>query len=153
ANSLKLFEGGWFPLLIAVSIAFVMLTWRRGQRLAEKARSEMRESEKDFIKRLCERPPARLPGTAAFLTSATVGIPLPLTHHLKHIYALHERVLLVTIVNTEEPRVADEARVEIHELPACITRVILRVGFTELPSVPDGVRYAYEQAELNCGEL
>ena len=62
-------------------------------------------------------PPVRLPGTAAFLTSGTVGIPLPLTHHLKHIYALHERVLLVTVLTSEEPRVAEEARVELHDLP------------------------------------
>src|SRR3981081_4399753 len=116
ANSVKLLEGGWFPLLLAAAVAFLMLTWRRGQRLAEKARSTMRESEGNFIKNLCENSPARLPGTAAFFTSGTVGIPLPLAHHLKHIYALHERVLLVTVLTSEEPRVADKARFELHEL-------------------------------------
>ena len=153
ANSLKLFEGGWFPLLLAGSIAFLMLTWRRGQRLTERARQAMRESEKEFIAHICETPPARLPGTAAFLTSSTAGIPLPLTHHLKHIYALHERVLLVTVLTLEEPHVSEEARVELHELSAGVTRVILFVGFAEMPSVPDGVRYAQEQAELSCGDL
>ena len=38
ANSLKLFEGGWFPLLLAFVVAFVMLTWRTGQRLVERAK-------------------------------------------------------------------------------------------------------------------
>src|SRR5262249_18978896 len=95
ANSLKLFEGGWFPVLIAAAIAFLMLTWRRGQQLVENRRSAMRESEEAFLGRLLQHPPARLPGTAAFFTSGTVGIPLPLTHHLRHINALHERVLLV----------------------------------------------------------
>ena len=130
-----------------------MLTWRRGQRLAESARSAMRESERDFIKKLAENPPARLAGTAAFLTSGMVGIPLPLTHHLKHIYALHERVLLVTVLTSEEPRVSDEARVEVHGLSGGVTRVILRYGFTQSPSVPEGVRFATEQAELSCGKL
>jgi KUP system potassium uptake protein len=154
ANSIKLFEGGWFPLLLAAVVAFLMLTWRRGQRLAEKARSSMRESERDFINNLlCDKPPVRLPGTAAFFTSGTVGIPLPLTHHLKHIYALHERVLLVTVQTSEEPRVSDEGRVEVHELSGGVTRVILNFGFTETPSVPEGVRYATEQAELSCGKL
>ena len=153
ANSLKLFDGGWFPLLLAGSIAFVMLTWRRGQRLTERARQAMRESEKEFVAHMCEEPPVRLPGTAAFLTSSTAGIPLPLTHHLKHIYALHERVLLVTVLTLEEPHVSEEARVELHELSAGVTRVILFVGFAEMPSVPDGVRYAQEQAELSCGDL
>jgi KUP system potassium uptake protein len=153
ANSVKLFDGGWFPLLLAAAVAFLMLTWRRGQRLAEKARSAMRESERDFIKNLCKNPPARPPGTAAFLTSGTVGIPLPLTHHLNHIYALHERVLLVTILTSEEPRVSNEARVDLLDLSAGVTRVILHFGFTESPSVPEGLKYAMEKAELNCGKL
>jgi KUP system potassium uptake protein len=153
ANSLKLFDGGWFPLLLAGSIAFVMLTWRRGQRLTERARQAMRESEKEFVAHMYKEPPVRLPGTAAFLTSSTAGVPLPLTHHLKHIYALHERVLLVTVLTSEEPHVSEEARVELHELSAGVTRVILHVGFAEMPSVPDGVRYAQEQAELSCGDL
>jgi KUP system potassium uptake protein len=93
ANSMKLFQGGWFPLLIAAAIAFLMLTWRGGQQISEKARSSLRESEKEFVANLLVRPPVRVPGTAAFLTSSTVGIPLTLTHHLKHSYALHERVL------------------------------------------------------------
>jgi KUP system potassium uptake protein len=153
ANSLKLSDGGWFPLLIAASIAFVMLTWRRGQRISERARSKLRESEDEFFAKMIEQPPVRLPGTAAFLSAATRGVPLTLTHHLRHMYALHERVLLVTVLTSEEPRVAEEARVDIHELPAGFTRVILHFGFTESPSVPEGVRYAQEQAELSCGNL
>lgn len=153
ANSVKLLEGGWFPLLLAAAVAFLMLTWRRGQRLAEKARSTMRESEGDFIKNLCENPPARLPGTAAFFTSGTVGIPLPLSHHLRHIYALHERVLLVTVLTSEDPRVLKEDRVELRDLSAGVTRVTLHFGFTESPSVPEGLSYAMEKAGLSCGKL
>ena len=81
ANSMKLFQGGWFPILLAAAIAFLMLTWRRGQQIAEKARSSLRESEKEFVANLLARPPVRLPGTAAFLTSGTTGIPLTLTEN------------------------------------------------------------------------
>ena len=153
ANSMKLLQGGWFPLLIAASIAFLMLTWRRGQLLSEKARTNLRESETEFVTNLIERPPARTPGTAAFLTSATVGIPLTLTHHLKHIYALHERVLLVAVHTSEEPRVAEEERAKIQDLPAGLSRVILHYGFMESPSVPHGLRLPHEQAQLDCGNL
>jgi KUP system potassium uptake protein len=153
ANSVKLLEGGWFPLLLAAGVAFLMLTWRRGQQLAEKARSTMRESERDFLKDLAEKPPVRLPGTAAFFTSGTIGIPLPLTHHLKHIYALHERVLLVTVLTSELPRVSDEERVELRELSRGVTRVTLHFGFAESPSVPRGLKFATENSNLNCGKL
>src|SRR5262249_26058224 len=133
ANSMKLFQGGWFPLLIAATIAFLMLTWRRGQQISEKARSSLRESEKEFVANLLARPPVRLPGTAAFLTSGTVGIPLTLTHHLKHIYALHERVLLVAVRTSEEPRVPEDERAKIQDLPAGITRATLHYGFMDSP--------------------
>lgn len=150
---MKLFQGGWFPLLIAATIAFLMLTWRRGQQISEKARSSLRESEKEFVANLLARPPVRLPGTAAFLTSGTVGIPLTLTHHLKHIYALHERVLLVAVRTSEEPRVPEDERAKIQDLPAGITRVTLHYGFMDSPSVPEGLRLAHEQAQLSCGNL
>src|SRR5207248_6357121 len=52
-----------------------------------------------------------------------------------------------------EPRVPEEQRVQIHELGAGLTRVTLHFGFTESPSVPEGVRYAQEQTELHCGNL
>ena len=68
-------------------------------------------------------------------------------------YALHERVLLVSVLTSEEPRVREEARVDIHELAAGLTRVNLHFGLTESPSVPEGVRFAQEQAELSCGSL
>lgn len=153
ANSLKFIEGGWFPLLLAGVVAFLMLTWRGGLKLTERARSNLRERERDFIARLAEHPPARPAGTAAFLASGTVGIPLTLTHHLKHIDALHQRVLLVTVLTSEEPRVADDSRVEISDLSCGLTRVILRFGFTESPSVPHGIRIAVEKAGLQCGNL
>ena len=151
ANSMKLFQGGWFPLLIAAFIAFLMLTWRRGQSLSEKARMALRESEKEFVTKLLTHPPARLPGTAAFITSGTAGIPLPLTHHLKHIYALHERVLLVAVRTSEDPRAPEHERAKIQDLPAGLARVILQYGFMESPSIPEGLRLAHEQ--LNCGKL
>ncbi|MFZ0841772.1 MAG: KUP/HAK/KT family potassium transporter, partial [Xanthobacteraceae bacterium] len=153
ANSMKLFQGGWFPILLAAAIAFLMLTWLRGQQIAEKARSRLRESEEEFVASLLARPPVRLPGTAAFLTSGTTGIPLTLTLHLKHIHALHERVLLVTVLTSEEPRVREDARAEILDLPAGLSRVTLHYGFMETPSVPEGLRLAQEQAQLNCGSL
>jgi KUP system potassium uptake protein len=153
ANSLKLLQGGWYPLLIAASIAVMMLTWRRGRVLSQKALTGLRESEKEFIANLLARPPARPPGTAAFLTSASVGIPLTLTHHLKHIYALHERVLLVALRTLDVPRVPVGERAKIQHFPAGLTRVVLHYGFMESPSVPEGLRLACEQQQLSCGNL
>src|SRR5215469_2920193 len=83
ANATKLIEGGWFPLLLASVVAFLMLTWRRGWQLLEQERSKLRQREDEFIQWVVTTPPIRLPGTAAIFTSATTGIPLCLTHHLR----------------------------------------------------------------------
>src|SRR6185436_1782385 len=78
ANSVKLFEGGWFPLLLAAVVAFVMLTWRSGVKLVEHARGQLRQPEEDLIETAVNRCHARLPGTAVFLASSPNGVPLAL---------------------------------------------------------------------------
>jgi KUP system potassium uptake protein len=47
ANATKLLAGGWFPLLLAGVVAFLMLTWRTGYRLLEHQRIGMRQREDD----------------------------------------------------------------------------------------------------------
>jgi KUP system potassium uptake protein len=55
ANSTKLIEGGWFPLLLAGAVAFLMLTWRSGVRLVERARGSLRQPEEDLIETAVSR--------------------------------------------------------------------------------------------------
>jgi hypothetical protein len=76
ANATKLLEGGWFPLLLAGVVAFLMLTWRTGYRLLEQQRSRLRQREDEFLPWVLESRPIRLPGAAAIFTAATSGIPL-----------------------------------------------------------------------------
>jgi len=142
ANSIKLLDGGWFPLLLAGIVVFLMLTWRTGQRLIEKARSHLRQSEAQFVQSLVTSPPVRLPGTAAFLTPATRGVPLILSHNMKHTHALHERVLFVSIRSTEVPRQPLEKRFEVVGVASNITRIILSFGFMESPNVPEALELA-----------
>ncbi len=148
ANSTKLLEGGWFPLLLAAVVAFLMLTWRTGQRLAERARIRLRQPERIFMRRLLEAPPTRLPGTAAMLTPGTSDIPLCLTHHLRHNRVLHENVLLVTVLTMETPHVAEAERIEVVEMGHGISRVLLSYGFMETPDVPEALRLAQSQGKL-----
>jgi len=148
ANSIKLFEGGWFPLLLAAVVAFLMLTWRSGVRLVESARARLRQPEEDLIETAVNKCHTRLPGTAVFLASAPHGVPLALTQFVKHNHVLHERVLLVTVIIEESPRIADEDRAEVIEIIEGITRVILHYGFMQYPTIYDGLRLACKQEKL-----
>jgi KUP system potassium uptake protein len=148
ANSVKLLEGGWFPLLLAAIIAFVMLTWRSGVKLVERARANLRQPEEDLIETAVNRCHARLAGTAVFLASAPKGVPLALTQFVKHNHVLHQRVLLVTVLIEESPRIADEERAEIIEIIPGITRVILHYGFMQYPTIYEGLILACKQGKL-----
>ncbi len=148
ANSTKLFEGGWFPLLLAAVIAFVMLTWRAGVKLVERARGRLRQPEEDLIETAVNRCHARLSSTAVFLASAANGVPLALTEFVKHNHVLHQRVVLVTVLIEESPRIADEDRAEVIEVIEGITRVILHYGFMQYPTIFEGLKLACEQGKL-----
>jgi len=148
ANMTKLIEGGWFPLLLAGVIAFLMLTWRSGWQLLEQERSKLRQREDEFIEWVVTTPPIRLPGTAAIFTAATTGIPLCLTHHLRHNRVMHERVLFLASVTVDEPRVDAAERIRLVPVGAGIMRVIFLFGFMETPDVMEGLRLASQLPEL-----
>jgi KUP system potassium uptake protein len=148
ANSTKLFEGGWFPLLLATAVAFLMLTWRSGVRLVERARCALRQPEEDLIETAVSRCHARLSGTAVFLASAPKGVPLALTQFVKHNHCLHQRVVLVTVLIEEAPRIAEEDRAEVIEVIPGITRVILHYGFMQYPTIYEGLVLACRQGKL-----
>ncbi len=153
STSTKLFDGGWFPLLISLVIAFLMLTWRRGQEILDKVRLEIRDKAKDFIERISADPPYRIPGTAVVLGRMTKGVPLALTRNLMVNHVLYEKVLLVAVEMTETPRVADEDRVRISALSDDVTRVELRFGFMEQPDVPKGLSVAVARQQIPACDL
>ena len=148
ANSIKLFEGGWFPLLLAALVAFMMLTWRAGVKLVEAARGQLRQPEEDLIETAVNKCRARLPGTAVFLASAPKGVPLALTQFVKHNHVLHERIVLVTVLIEESPHISDEERAEIIDIIPGITRVVLHYGFMQNPTIYDGLTLACRQGKL-----
>src|SRR5712672_124493 len=142
ANATKLLAGGWFPLLLACVVAFLMLTWRTGYQMLERQRTGMRQHEGEFVDWVLENPPLRLPGAAAIFTAGSSGIPLALTHHLRHNRVLHERVLLVSAVSSDAPRVSPDQRAKLVPVGAGITRVTLNFGFMEHPNVMEGLKLA-----------
>jgi KUP system potassium uptake protein len=148
ANATKLIEGGWFPLMLAGIVAFLMMTWRTGYKLLEQQRSRLRQREDEFVAWVLESRPVRLPGAAAIFTAASTGIPLALTHHLRHHRVLHERVLLVSIITTDAPRVDPEQRAQIIPVGVGIIRVLLYFGFMEHPDVMTGLRQARRDPAL-----
>ena len=148
STSTKLFEGGWFPLIIAAVIAFLMLTWRKGEEIMDTVRLEVREPTKEFVEHLNSKPPLRVPGTAVVLGRMSKGIPLALSHNIRCNHVLYENVLLVAVTTTETPRVSDEDRATVTPIADGITRVELRFGFMDQPDVPKGLEVAMARGQI-----
>jgi KUP system potassium uptake protein len=152
STSTKLFEGGWFPLLIACVISFLMLTWRKGQRILDAVRLSLRQSAQQCAASLRSDPPFRLPGTAVVLGRMTKGVPLSLTQNLRYNHVLHERVFLVAVNIAEIPRVPETERAEVSSISDGLIRVELRFGFMEYPDVPRGLATAAAQGKIDLGD-
>ena len=152
STSSKLWDGGWFPLGISLIVAFLMLTWRKGQEIMDTMRLQIREKSQDFIARVAAEPPYRIPGTAVVLGRMAQGVPLPLTHNMRLNHVLHEHVLLVAVEMTEAPRVTDTERVVMRPLSEDVLRIELRFGFMEKPDVPAGLKVALTQHMISTCE-
>ncbi len=136
ANVLKLFEGGWVPIMIAAALGLIMYTWVRGTRLLAKA-SKRNEADLDWLVRKLEaKPPHRVPGTAVFLTGDPYAAPTSMMHNLKHNRVMHERNVLLSIKTEDTPRVPRHERITIERVSDHFTRIIARYGFMETPSIP-----------------
>ncbi len=136
SNVFKIPQGGWFPIAMAACIAIVMLTWLRGTKVLAKATRKNEAELSWLVRKLEQKPPHRVPGTAIFLTGDPGSAPTSLMHNLKHNRVLHERNIILTIKTEDVPRVARHARITVDKVSDTFTRVQARYGFMETPSVP-----------------
>ncbi len=136
SNLLKLFAGGWFPLMIGGAIFTLMMTWKDGRQLLnEKLRADAIDLP-SFLEAVFVSPPTRVEGTAVFLTAEPGTVPNALLHNLKHNKVLHENNLFVTVRSHEVPWIGMNKRLEIEPLGHHCWQVVLHYGFKNDPDVP-----------------
>jgi KUP system potassium uptake protein len=136
ANMLKVFEGGWLPILLAGAMALMMATWVRGYGILSKL-ARKNEADLDWLVRKLEaKPPVRVPGTAIFLSGDIDAAPTALMHNLKHNRVIHERNIVLSIRTRDEPKVPRHERVEIDRSNERFIKVVAHYGFMETPSIP-----------------
>jgi KUP system potassium uptake protein len=134
ANMMKVFEGGFVPLVVAAVIFFLIWTWRRGRDLMLRKLERDTLPLGDFIAQIHDKP--RVPGTAVYMTGRTDVVPVPLLHNLKHNKVIHQRIVLLHVVTDYVPYIVADQRVEITHLMDDFHSVIVHYGFMEQPDVP-----------------
>ena len=139
ANVIKVFEGGWFPIVIGALMFTLMMTWKQGRRLMRTALRDQAIDLKSFLESVFVSPPARVPGTAVFLSSEPGLTPNALLHNLKHNKVLHETNLFVTVKHHEVPWIGFDKRCELESLGHECWQVNLHFGFKNDPDVPEAL--------------
>jgi KUP system potassium uptake protein len=137
ANSLKIPQGGWMPLVVAAGIYALMVTWKTGRQILSKRLQEKSVPLKILMGDLAADPPLRVPGTAVFMSGNPGGTPPALVHNLAHNKVLHEKVIFLTVVTEEVPHVPATERVTVKHLGKGFHEIIARYGFMEDPSIHD----------------
>jgi len=136
SNALKFAAGGWFPVLIGVVMFTIMMTWKQGRALLnQKLRADAIDLP-SFLEAVFVSPPARVEGTAVFLTAEVGVVPNALLHNLKHNKVLHDQNLFVTVHNHEVPWIGLDKRLVIESLGHNCWQVVIHYGFKNDPDVP-----------------
>ncbi|GBU15044.1 putative potassium transport system protein kup 1 [Polaromonas sp.] len=140
SNALKIVQGGWFPLVLAGVLYVVMSTWKKGRSLLyEKLRAEAIELP-GFLETMLRNPPARIDGTAVFLSAEAGQVPNALLHNLKHNKVLHAQNLFVTVCYHEVPWIGMDKRVEVTSLGHHCWEVLVHYGFKNDLDLPKALQ-------------
>lgn len=136
SNSLKIPTGGWLPLVVGTVLFLIMTTWIKGREQLSEYMDEKRvlfEELEDKVKVKL----IRVPGTAIYLTRSLHGVPQVLLQNLSHNHVLHERIIVLSIVTTNEPYVDENHRLKIRTFGdnQGFYRVKLYYGFKESADV------------------
>ncbi|MBI2614634.1 MAG: potassium transporter Kup [Gemmatimonadetes bacterium] len=137
ANSLKIPQGGWFPLVAGAVVFTLLTTWKRGRELLYGRLRERAVPLDILLGDIEAEPPQRVPGTAVFMTPNVGSTPPALVHNLAHNKVLHEQVIFLSILTQEVPVVPPPERVQVKDLGHGFYWVTARYGFMQDPSVPD----------------
>jgi KUP system potassium uptake protein len=145
ANALKLVQGGWVTLAVALFLFTLMTTWRTGRRLVAERLTERALPLEAFMATVEATQPPRVPGTAVFMTAQPTGAPAALAHNLRYNKILHEHVVVLTVATAQVPHVPPEERVSIQPLGHDLFNVRVQYGFMDDPDVPAALLQACEQ--------
>ena len=140
SNMLKLLAGGWFPLVIGIGMFTLMVTWRTGRRLLAEQLMHDAIDLKGFLDAIFVSPPARVPGTAVFLSAEPNVTPNALLHNLKHNKVFHEYNLFVSVRHHDVPWIGFDKRIEMEPLGHDCWQLVLHFGFKNDPDVPEALQ-------------
>ncbi|MCB9234458.1 MAG: potassium transporter Kup [Bacteroidia bacterium] len=150
----KVPEGGWFPLLVAGLVYFLMMTWNRGRRILSIQLSRMTEPLGVFLKHFDPAKHTQVSGTAVYCTGNPNGTPPALIHNLQHNKVIHEAVLILSVIFHPRPWVPAGNRIELKKLDHGFYQVVVNYGYMDRKDIPAALELVRSQgAEIIRGDV
>jgi KUP system potassium uptake protein len=146
ANSLKIIQGGWFPLVIAGAVVCLMLIWIWGRERLYVSISREALPVDSLLQDLRKGRIHRVSGTAIYMSGKGLEVPTALLHNLKHNQVLHERLILLHVATLDQPRAGADEALDYQDMGEGLHRVTLKFGFAETPDVPTALKALMPEA-------
>jgi KUP system potassium uptake protein len=146
ANSLKIIQGGWFPLVVAGAVMGLMLTWIWGRARLYARISRDSLPVEVLLEDLRKGRIHRVSGTAVYMSGKGTQVPTALLHNLKHNQVLHERVVLLHVITLDQPRASQDEMLDYQDMGEGVYRATLMFGFAETPDVPSALKARLPEA-------
>jgi KUP system potassium uptake protein len=142
ANSLKILDGGYVPLMLAAVIYGLMYVWHRGSLAVSASLHDDLVPVPEFLQEIEAKHIARVPGTAVFITRTLKEVPPVMVWHVRKNRSLHRKLLALTVVPESVPRIKDGERLRIVPLAHDFWRATAHYGFMEKPDIPELLKQA-----------
>jgi KUP system potassium uptake protein len=154
ANALKVAHGGWLPLVIGGVLFTLMTTWKRGREIVATRLTARAVAIEEFLATVQATRPARVPGTAVFMTAQPRGTPPALAHNLRYNKVLHQQVVTLMVSTQPVPHVPPDEQVGVRPVGNGVFDVTVRYGFMEDPNVPEALARAAEKGlEIDVNDV
>ncbi len=145
ANLVKIENGGWVPLVVALGLFILMTTWKRGRSELTVELNKRTIPLSMLLEDIERKKPVRVEGTAVFMTSSATGVPLVLLHHMKHNKVFHRQVVLLSMLTGDVPEVPADERVQVEAMGNGFFRLVATYGFMQNPDVNDVLKLAQKE--------
>lgn len=136
ANTLKLLDGGWFPIMLSIIMIIAMTTWYRGIQLVNEASQEMSSPLLDFIRNDITESTQRIPGSAIYLVNDAHFAPVALKRTMQHFTVVHQTVAVLSVHYAYTPYVDEASRVNIVLCDKGFLQIRVNSGFMETTDIP-----------------
>ncbi|WP_310627605.1 potassium transporter Kup [Limnohabitans sp.] len=141
---IKFWDGGWFPLVMGLTLYLVMTTWSRGRELVVDTIRRDGLDLNAFIQHIDTGTPHLAKRTAVYAVANPETVPQALLHNMKHNQVLHEKNIILTVVFENEPWISNKQRIKVERLSEHFWQVWVRFGFMNTPDVPKALSLCAE---------